>query len=164
MLYLYMLLRASWSTNNATLDFVNKVLHQLKYLSYYHLTIMIINVGETEYFRILSAVNARMGSIALVHIEDICSAHIFLMEHAKAEGRYICSSQSCALSDLATLLSKVYSNSNIYQKTEKIYDKVPSEISSKKLQDLGFSYKHDLEDIIYQTLMCCLDYGYLPPV
>ncbi|KAH1127780.1 hypothetical protein GYH30_016375 [Glycine max] len=120
--------------------------------------------GETEYFRILSAVNARMGSIALVHIEDICSAHIFLMEHAKAEGRYICSSQSCALSDLATLLSKVYSNSNIYQKTEKIYDKVPSEISSKKLQDLGFSYKHDLEDIIYQTLMCCLDYGYLPPV
>ncbi|KAL5131175.1 Dihydroflavonol 4-reductase [Glycine soja] len=64
--------------------------------------------GETEYFKILSAVNARMGSIALVHIEDICSAHIFLTEHAKAEGRYKCSSQSCTLSNLATLLSKVY--------------------------------------------------------
>uniref|UniRef100_A0A0R0H5M7 NAD-dependent epimerase/dehydratase domain-containing protein n=1 Tax=Glycine max TaxID=3847 RepID=A0A0R0H5M7_SOYBN len=112
--------------------------------------------GETEYFKILSAVNARMGSIALVHIEDICSAHIFLTEHAKAEGRYKCSSQSCTLSNLATLLSKV--------KTEKNYDKVPSVISSKKLEDLGFSYKHGLEDIIYQTLMCFLDYGYLPPV
>ncbi|KAL2593209.1 hypothetical protein AAZV13_12G115800 [Glycine max] len=110
--------------------------------------------GETEYFKILSAVNARMGSIALVHIEDICSAHIFLTEHAKAEGRYKCSSQSCTLSNLATLLSK----------TEKNYDKVPSVISSKKLEDLGFSYKHGLEDIIYQTLMCFLDYGYLPPV
>jgi len=105
-----------------------------------------------------------MGSIALVHIEDICSAHIFLTEHAKAEGRYKCSSQSCTLSNLATLLSKVYWNTNIYRKTEKNYDKVPSVISSKKLEDLGFSYKHGLEDIIYQTLMCFLDYGYLPPV
>ncbi|TKY66695.1 Dihydroflavonol-4-reductase protein [Spatholobus suberectus] len=120
--------------------------------------------GEAEYFKILSAVNALMGSIALVHIEDVCSAHIFLMEHAKAEGRYICSSQSCTLSNLATLLSKVYSCSKIYRKTEENYDKVPSEISSKKIEDLGFSYKHDLEYIIYQTIMCCLDYGYLPAV
>ncbi|KAK7262661.1 hypothetical protein RJT34_30236 [Clitoria ternatea] len=120
--------------------------------------------GETEYLKILSAVNARMGSIALVHIEDICSAHIFLMEHAKAEGRYICSSQSCTLSNLATYLSKQYSCLNQQRKTEKNYDKVPSEISSKKLKDLGFSYKHGLEDIICQTIMCCIDYGYLPPV
>ncbi|KAL2327957.1 hypothetical protein Fmac_021384 [Flemingia macrophylla] len=120
--------------------------------------------GETEYFMILSAVNARMGSISLVHIEDICNAHIFLMEHANAEGRYICSSQSCTLSNLATLLSKMYSCSNIYKKIEKNYDKVPSEISSKKLEDLGFNYKHGIEDLIHQTIMCCLDYGYLPPV
>ncbi|XP_027355906.1 putative anthocyanidin reductase [Abrus precatorius] len=120
--------------------------------------------GETEYFKILSAVNARMGSIALVHIEDICSAHIFLMEQTKAEGRYICSSQSCTLSNLATLLTKEYSCSNLKRKTKKNYDQVPSEISSKKLNDLGFSYKHDLEDIVHQTITCCLDYGYLPPV
>jgi len=62
--------------------------------------------------KILSAVNARMGSIGLVHIEDICSAHIFLMEHRKAEGRYICSSQSCRLSMLANLLTTEYSYSN----------------------------------------------------
>lgn len=125
---------------------------------------MIINVGETEYFKILSSVNARMGSIALVHIEDICRAHMFLMEHAKAEGRYICSSQSYTLSNLTTLLSRVYSCSNICMKVEKVYDKVLSDISSKKLEDLGFSYKHGLEDIIYQTVTCCLDCSYLPPV
>ncbi|XP_061348552.1 putative anthocyanidin reductase [Gastrolobium bilobum] len=120
--------------------------------------------GGTEYFKILSALNARMGSISLVHIEDICSAHIFLMEHAKAEGRYLCSSQSCTFSNMATLLSKQYSGSNMQRKAQKNYDKVPSDISSKKLKDLGFSYKHGLEDIIYETIMCCLDYGYLPPV
>jgi len=69
-----------------------------------------MHIGETENYKILSAVNARMGSIALVHIEDICNAHIFLMEHAKAEGRYICSTQSCTLSNLAALVSKEYSN------------------------------------------------------
>lgn len=105
-----------------------------------------------------------MGSIALVHIEDICRAHMFLMEHAKAEGRYICSSQSYTLSNLTTLLSRVYSCSNICMKVEKVYDKVLSDISSKKLEDLGFSYKHGLEDIIYQTVTCCLDCSYLPPV
>jgi len=41
-------------------------------------------------FAILSAVNKRMGSIALVHIEDICRAHLFLMEQPKAKGQYIC--------------------------------------------------------------------------
>ncbi|TKY48995.1 Dihydroflavonol-4-reductase protein [Spatholobus suberectus] len=119
--------------------------------------------GEPEFFKILSAVNARMGSIALVHIEDICSAHIFLMEHSKAEGRYICSNQSCPLSTLANLLAKEY-YSNKKWIAEKNYDKVPCEISSKKLKDLGFCYKHGLEDIIHQTIICCLDYGYLPPI
>ena len=74
---------------------------------------MIIYVGEAEFFRILSSVNARMGSIALVHIEDICSAHIFLMQHAKAEGRYICCSESCTLSKLVSLLAKKYPSTNL---------------------------------------------------
>ncbi|RDX86394.1 hypothetical protein CR513_32275, partial [Mucuna pruriens] len=108
--------------------------------------------GESEFFKILSAVYARMGSFASVHIEDICSAHIFLMEHSKAEGRYICSSQSCTLSVLADLLAKEYSSSNKKRIAEKSYDEVPSEISSKKLKDLGFSYKHGLEDIIHHTI------------
>ncbi|BAT92435.1 hypothetical protein LR48_Vigan05g146700 [Vigna angularis] len=120
--------------------------------------------GEPEFFKILSAVNARMGSIALVHIEDICSAHIFLMEHSEAEGRYICSSQSYPLSMLVNLLTKEYSYSNKKKIAEKNYDKVPSEICSKKLRDLGFSYKHGVEEIIHQTIICCLDYGYLPPI
>ncbi|KAI4333794.1 hypothetical protein L6164_018556 [Bauhinia variegata] len=121
--------------------------------------------GENEYFKILSAVNARMGSMALVHIEDICSAHMFLMEHAKAEGRYICCSQSCTLSKLVSLLARDYPALDMQRITERDYNyNIPSEISSKKLKDLGFNYKHGLEDIIHETIVCCLDYGYLPPL
>ncbi|KAE9621073.1 hypothetical protein Lal_00018966 [Lupinus albus] len=120
--------------------------------------------GETELANILSAVNARMGSIASVHIEDICRAHIFLMENAKAEGKYICRSQTCSLSKLLNVLGKEYSNSNIKRTSEKNSDEVHCEISSKKLIDLGFSYKHGLEDIIHQSIKSCIDFGYLPPI
>ncbi|XP_035549772.1 putative anthocyanidin reductase, partial [Juglans regia] len=118
--------------------------------------------GEPETFRILSAVNARIGSIALVHIEDICSAHIFLMEHAKAEGRYICCAQNCQMSKLVEHLAGEYPCSNI-RSVEKEENLVPHEISSRKLRDLGFNYKHGLQDIIHETITSCLEYGFLPP-
>ncbi|MBA0705565.1 hypothetical protein Golax_017750 [Gossypium laxum] len=35
------------------------------------------------------------------------------------------------------------------------------EISSRKLKDLGFTYKHGIEDIIHQTITACVDYGFL---
>jgi len=54
-----------------------------------------------------------MGSIALVHIEDICSAHIFLMEHAKAEGPYICCALNSLMSNLVEHLAEEYPCSNI---------------------------------------------------
>ncbi|KAL0362771.1 UNVERIFIED_CONTAM: Calcium/calmodulin-regulated receptor-like kinase [Sesamum calycinum] len=64
--------------------------------------------GDPKMLPILDSVNSRMGSIALVHIEDICNAHVFLMEHPKAEGRYICCTQSCVMSELVELLRKEY--------------------------------------------------------
>ncbi|PPD82539.1 hypothetical protein GOBAR_DD20525 [Gossypium barbadense] len=62
--------------------------------------------GDPKYLSILSAVKARMGSIALVHIEDICSAHIFLMEHDRAEGKYICCACSSPMYELINHLAQ----------------------------------------------------------
>ncbi|PON55947.1 NAD(P)-binding domain containing protein [Trema orientale] len=120
--------------------------------------------GDPEFFSILSAVNARMGSIALVHIEDICRAHLFLMEHAKADGRYICCAQSCPLTKLLNHLAQEYPRSNLQGIVKEDLDQAPSEISSKKLRDLGFKYKHGIEDIIHQTVTECLNYGFLHPL
>ncbi|XP_062079633.1 putative anthocyanidin reductase [Humulus lupulus] len=119
--------------------------------------------GDSELFRILSAVNARMGSIALVHIEDICRVHLFLMEHAKADGRYICCAQSWPLCKLLNHLAQRYPCSNLERSVRDV-EQVPSEISSKKLRELGFEYKHGIEDIISQTVTACLNYGFLTPI
>ncbi|KAM7255507.1 hypothetical protein ACFE04_008405 [Oxalis oulophora] len=118
--------------------------------------------GDPRFFTILSAVSNRMGSIALVHIEDICNAHIFLMEHPKATGRYICSSLSCTINDLADHLGREYPSACIQKFQGEKQEKIPLEISSRKLKDLGFVYKYGIEDIIRQTIKCCVDHGFLP--
>ncbi|XAR56630.1 Dihydrokaempferol 4-reductase [Bertholletia excelsa] len=120
--------------------------------------------GDPKFYPILSSVNSRMGSIALVHIEDISSAHIFLMENDRAEGRYICSSQSCVMSELVNCLVKAYPISNSKRVVEDQHSAAPSEISSKKLRDLGFSFKFGLEDIINHTVSSCLASGFLCPI
>ncbi|KAF7141251.1 hypothetical protein RHSIM_Rhsim06G0188000 [Rhododendron simsii] len=121
--------------------------------------------GDPMFSSILSAVNSRMGSIALVHVEDICSAHMFLMEHARAEGRYICSACSCVMSELVNHLAKEYPFSNLQRcaLVEEEHGSVPSEISSKKLRDLGFSFKYGLEDIMNHTVNSSIDCGFLYP-
>ncbi|KAI5642198.1 hypothetical protein M9H77_00276 [Catharanthus roseus] len=120
--------------------------------------------GDPRLFPILVSVNSRMGSIALVHIEDICNAHIFLMEHAGAEGRYICCTQSCEMSQLVNYLIKEYPCSNLERlMSEKNYS-VPSEISSNKLLYLGFTYKYNVEDIIRDTIAKCLNCRFLPQI
>lgn len=118
--------------------------------------------GDTKFFSILSAVNARMGSIALVHIEDICDAHIFLMEQTRAEGRYICCAHSCEMSQLINHLAEEYPCSNIQRLAEVKQGSISPEISSKKLRDMGFKYKHSVKDMMSETITCCLDQGFLP--
>ena len=43
-------------------------------------------------------------------------------------------------------------------------NQAPTEISSKKLKDLGFKYKHGVQDIIHETVTGCLGYGFLHPI
>ncbi|RAL41697.1 unnamed protein product [Cuscuta campestris] len=111
---------------------------------------------------ILNAVNSRMGSIALVHVEDICSAHIFLMENDKAKGRYLCSAHNCSISELMDHLSKEYPIPNAKRLVMREQDLQPPTISSKKLMDLGFTFKHNVQEIIHDTIQNSIQHGFLP--
>uniref|UniRef100_A0A164YC42 Dihydroflavonol 4-reductase n=1 Tax=Daucus carota subsp. sativus TaxID=79200 RepID=A0A164YC42_DAUCS len=48
-----------------------------------------------------------------VHLDDVCNAHIFLFEHPLAKGRYICSSHTVNLFEIAHSLSLKYPDRNI---------------------------------------------------
>lgn len=60
-------------------------------------TALSLITGETCHYSILK-------QIQLVHLDDLCKAHIFLMEHPEANGRYICSSHELTIYDLAEFL------------------------------------------------------------
>ncbi|WP_216080105.1 hypothetical protein, partial [Shigella flexneri] len=48
------------------------------------------------------------GSISIVHVEDVCRAHIFLAEKESASGRYICCNANTSVPELAKFLNKRY--------------------------------------------------------
>ncbi|XP_057867741.1 putative anthocyanidin reductase isoform X2 [Cryptomeria japonica] len=87
-----------------------------------------------------------------VHIEDISNAHIFLMEHPSAQGRYICSVDSANIKTLKDFLAKQLKTSFKLQEEDSINRYVP--FSSKKLLDMGFSYKYSLEQTFEQGIDC----------
>ena len=67
-------------------------------------------IGDREYYEVAKAVELRLGCLGLVHIEDICNAHIFLMDHHQPEKiageRYICCAHSYSIPNIRCLLSQ----------------------------------------------------------
>ncbi|XWS48340.1 hypothetical protein CRYUN_Cryun13aG0067200 [Craigia yunnanensis] len=81
-----------------------------------------------------------------VHLDDLCRAHIFLFENPKEEGRYICASHNATILDIAKMLRENYPEYNVPTKFKDVDENLKSvEFSSKKLLDLGFKFKYNLE-------------------
>ncbi|CAH9107961.1 unnamed protein product [Cuscuta epithymum] len=118
--------------------------------------------GDAGLLPILASVNSRMGSIAVVHVEDICSAHIFLMENDKAKGRYFCCARNISISELIARLTEEYPIPNAPSLIMQDDNLQPPTISSKKLMDLGYSFKHGVQGIIQDTIQSCIEHGFLP--
>ncbi|KAF3337061.1 dihydroflavonol-4-reductase isoform X1 [Carex littledalei] len=91
--------------------------------------------GDPNFYPVLDSVHSRLGSIALVHIEDICRAHIFLFETSGASGRY--------------LFKEEFNRS------------APSIISSKRLLDLGYRFEYDAKDVIKDSIQSSIGNGFL---
>lgn len=109
--------------------------------------------GNEQFYGYIKELQWLMGSVVLVHIEDLCSAHIFLMEHPFAKGRYICSSEALSLREIEDFCHKRYpqlSRPDKFHHDDNVLKSVP--ISSKKLLDLGFSYQCGLPQIFDESI------------
>ncbi|CAN6722234.1 unnamed protein product [Malus baccata var. baccata] len=98
-----------------------------------------------------------------VHLDDVCRSHIYLYEHPKAEGRYICSSHDATIHDLVKMLREKYPAYNIPTKFEGIDDNLDTiHFSSKKLRDIGFEFKYSFEDMFVGAIDTCRAKGLIP--
>ncbi|XP_031497923.1 putative anthocyanidin reductase [Nymphaea colorata] len=117
--------------------------------------------GDRGLYPIITAVNSRLGCIPIVHIEDICDAHIFLMEEREAKGRYICSAHSCDLHQLTDFCNQQYSLPVKHKLSDEPEGWTPTTLSSERLKKLGFQFKHGMKKILKDTVDCSAELGLL---
>ncbi|KAL6873742.1 hypothetical protein ACP4OV_013824 [Aristida adscensionis] len=118
--------------------------------------------GDPALYALLASVHARFGCLPLAHVQDVCDAHVFLMEAPRAEGRYLCAAGGHAMADLARLLASCYPPFQPTERLRKDFEASDSSaVSSKKLLDLGFRFKHDVGDIVKESVAQCVEHGFL---
>jgi anthocyanidin reductase len=103
--------------------------------------------GNPHTLQAIKGMQLVSGSISLVHVDDVCSAHIFLMENPSAEGRHICCPINTSVPQLAKHLSKRYPQYNVPTQFEDVPQTAKVNISSKKLVESGFSFKFGIDEI-----------------
>nr|AQL59240.1 dihydroflavonol 4-reductase [Delphinium chefoense] len=104
-----------------------------------------------------------LKQIQLVHLDDLCNAHIYLFEHPESNGRYICSSHDATITDVANLLRHKFPEYNVPTKFMGVDENLKAVVfSSKRLKDLGFNYKYTMEDMFVGAVTTCRRKGILP--
>ncbi|CAA2960333.1 dihydroflavonol reductase [Olea europaea subsp. europaea] len=98
-----------------------------------------------------------------VHLDDLCAAEIFLYECPNAEGRYICSSHDATIYDLAKMVREKWPEYDV----PTVFDGIDKDIevvsfSSKKLIEIGFTFKYTWEDMYTGAIETCREKGMLP--
>nr|BCM95297.1 dihydroflavonol 4-reductase [Echinacea purpurea] len=98
-----------------------------------------------------------------VHLDDLCECHIFLYENPEAKGRYICSSHDATIHQLARMIREKWPEYHVPTQFAGIDEDIPVvSFSSKKLTDMGFKFKYDLEEMFKGAIDSCREKGLLP--
>ncbi|KAF6149623.1 hypothetical protein GIB67_011232 [Kingdonia uniflora] len=94
-----------------------------------------------------------LGSVPLIHIDDVCEAHIFCMEKPSMTGRFLCTSTCPTHLQMGKYMQENYPEFDI---EEKFIEGPETGIKcgSTKLIDSGFEYKYDLKKLLDDTVAC----------
>ncbi|CAJ1978156.1 unnamed protein product [Sphenostylis stenocarpa] len=97
----------------------------------------------------------------IVHVHDVARAHIFLLEHSNAKGRYNCSKCLVTHERISELVSVKYPEfqPEAIDRFKKIEGIKRPDLSSKKLIDAGFVFKYGIEEMIDDAIQCCKEKG-----
>ncbi|CAL0319971.1 unnamed protein product [Lupinus luteus] len=112
---------------------------------------------ETTY-QTLKFIEDLDGKIPIVHIDDVCEAHIFCTENPSIYGRLLVAAAYVSSSDIANYYFRTYPE---FKLKRKYFEGPKREIkwASTKLKDKGFAYKHDLNKILDDCIICARRIG-----
>ncbi|XP_059633986.1 vestitone reductase-like [Cornus florida] len=113
--------------------------------------------GDKDQYRFIA-------NAPLVHVDDVASAHIFLLEYPDPKGRYICSALEVTNYQMSEYLSARYPQYQIpnADSLKEFEGGIKySGLSSKKLLDAGFKFKYGLDGMYDEAIQCCKEKGFL---
>ncbi|EMS57379.1 Dihydroflavonol-4-reductase [Triticum urartu] len=111
--------------------------------------------GVKLHHKSLKSLQTLLGSIPLVHIDDICEAHIFCMERSLdvAGGRYLCTTAHTNMQDVLEHYAGKHPELEIVDK-EVVGEGVRVHVNTNKLVELGFKYKYGAKEVLDGSVDC----------
>lgn len=111
-------------------------------------------------YQALKFLEELIGKLPVVHVEDVCRAHIFCIETPSIKGRFLCASSYIPIAEIAKYYHENYPKFNV----KKEYLEGPNreiEWGSTKLQEKGFVYKYDTKMILDDCINLARNLGVL---
>ncbi|BBG97633.1 WRKY family transcription factor [Prunus dulcis] len=102
-------------------------------------------------YQMLRFLEDLLGKVPIVHIEDVCEAHILCIGKPCISGRFLCTSAYLSSAKIASHWKKYHPDIII---AEEFVEDLGREIvwGSTKLEKIGFEYKFDAKVILDETL------------
>ncbi|KAL5571388.1 hypothetical protein UlMin_020985 [Ulmus minor] len=110
------------------------------------------------YYNSLRYLEELGGKIPIVHIEDVCEAHVFCVENPCLKGRFLCASSFISSAEIAAYYQENYPKFHV----KKEYLEGPKrdiKLSSSKLIEKGFAYKYDTKMILDDCINSAIRMG-----
>ncbi|PON97541.1 NAD(P)-binding domain containing protein [Trema orientale] len=123
------------------------------------MAMLVSQIIDNKRYAVLRFLEEVNGKVPIVHIEDVCDAHIFCMEKSSLNGRFLCASAYLASAEIASHWRKYHPDINI---AEELVEDLGRDIvwGSTKLKEIGFEYKFNAKMILDGSLQCAqrMDY------
>ncbi|XP_016470465.1 NADPH HC-toxin reductase 1-like [Nicotiana tabacum] len=117
----------------------------------------LLSTQEKSHYNTLKFIEELTGKVPIVHIEDVCEAHLFSMK-AAVNGRFLCASLFVSSAEIGCYYQQNYPEFNVNQ--EYLNDpKREIKWGSKKLVDNGFVYKYGMKKILNDNVNCARKIG-----
>ncbi|KAL6603736.1 hypothetical protein ACP70R_044097 [Stipagrostis hirtigluma subsp. patula] len=110
------------------------------------------------FFGFLRLLQQLLGSMPVVHVDDVCDALIFCMERPSIAGRFLCAAAYPTIHEFVDYYAKKFPHLDVLKETEAVA-RVPPE--GDKLGELGFRYKYGMEAILDSSVACAARLGCL---
>ncbi|XP_024020972.1 putative anthocyanidin reductase [Morus notabilis] len=110
------------------------------------------------YYNSLKYLEELIGKVPIIHIDDVCEAHIFCMENPSIHGRFLCATSCISCVEIASYYQRNYPQFHV----KKEYLEGPKRkiaLDSSKLIEKGFVYKYDAKMILDDSISCAKRLG-----